>query len=373
MRKSRIFDFTMLIFLLITASGAVWANMGTPFIWLGMFHLVWGNIGIALIEGQILSKRYGLASHRIFGLMVAANFVSAGIGALIISFVEPLGYFAGLWANPLMGTKVGIPIYWILAYFFTIFIELPFVYLAVRNSALLGEFKWKGSLKASVLVNSVSYAGLMLLYLLVGNITAVTRTHIVDASALTQGMNGHVYYVSSSDGFVHKIGLDGKGDQVVNSTIQADPTALFIKQQPKSDVWDLWVELKESKDEQIVLKSFSRKTSNLYWIGHDSGPRERKLETPNDYAVDLRPKGQRKLTASTGYSPDSGLRVEYPDGHSESFALAGYGMYGMANRPTVMQGDIIIYHLSGYILAFDPNTHRIAYLATGTSPVVTLD
>jgi hypothetical protein len=311
MRNSKIFDFTMLAALLITAPAVAWANMGTPFIWLGVFHLIYGNVGIALIEGQILSKRYSLASFRIFGLMVAANFVSAGVGALIISFVEPLGRFAGLWTNPFMGTKVGIPIYWILAYFFTIFIELPFIYLAVRNSTSLGDLKWKGSLKASVLVNSVSYAGLMLLYLLVGNITAVTRTHIVDASVLTQGMNGHVYYVSSSDGFVHKIGLDDKGDQVVNSTIQADPRALFIKQQPKSDAWDLWVELKETRDERIILKGFSRKTSNLYWRSPDSEPRERKLQkNVSDYAVDLRPKGQRKLTASTGYPYESGLRVE---------------------------------------------------------------
>ncbi len=373
MRKNRIFDFTMLVALLITASSAAWANMGTPFIWLGVFHLIYGNVGIALIEAQILSKRYSLASFRIFGLMVAANFVSAVVGALIMHYVEPLNRFAGLWANPLVGTKVGIPIYWILAYLFTIFIELPFIYLAIRNSTLLGDLKWNGSLKASVLVNSVSYAGLMLLYLLVGNITAVTRTHIIDASALTQGMNGHVYYVSSSDGFVHKVGLGGKGDQVVNSNIQADPRALFIKQQPKSDAWDLWVELKETRDEQIVSKAFSRKTSNLYWISPDSEPRERKLEKVNDYAVDLRPKGQRKLTASTGYPYESGLRVEYPDGHSESFGLAGYGIYGMANTPTIMQRDFIVFHLSGYILAFDPNTRRIAYLATGTSPVVTLD
>ena len=65
----------------------VWANAGTPLMWAGMLHLVFGNALIGLGEGLLLAWLCSVPKGKSVLVMILANYASAWIGALFISGV----------------------------------------------------------------------------------------------------------------------------------------------------------------------------------------------------------------------------------------------------------------------------------------------
>ncbi len=59
----------------------VQADAGTPLMWAGMLHLFIGNAVIGCFEGFILAKFFSLKMRRTIGLLIAANYFSAWVGA----------------------------------------------------------------------------------------------------------------------------------------------------------------------------------------------------------------------------------------------------------------------------------------------------
>lgn len=74
-----------LIALLICIPLTVRADAGTPLMWAGMLHMVFGNAIIGIFEGLILAWIFKLRKGICVLVMIPANYFSAWIGGLYLN------------------------------------------------------------------------------------------------------------------------------------------------------------------------------------------------------------------------------------------------------------------------------------------------
>src|SRR5688572_5567562 len=125
-----------------------YANAGTPLMWAGMLHLAVGNALIGILEGYLLAWLFGVPRAKAVGIMIAANYISAWVGGLLIrgAIVKVLpmdlnnGWF---WFWVMVVTTFGL----------TLLLEWPFVAWGFR-----GVQNWLvRSVRASLVVQGSSY------------------------------------------------------------------------------------------------------------------------------------------------------------------------------------------------------------------------
>ena len=109
---------------LLATSTTVLANAGTPLMWAGMLHLVFGNFFIGVGEGLVLAWVFKLRKIAAMALMIAANYASAwfGLSWLQSQFTQSLDlelYNAWRWVWIMVGVS----------YLITLVLEWPFVAL----------------------------------------------------------------------------------------------------------------------------------------------------------------------------------------------------------------------------------------------------
>lgn len=170
------------------------ANAGTPLMWLSMLHLYLGNVFIALFELWLLQRfvrRDKLHDKRNFGLLLLANFLSAWVGYGVLQLLEPVRWVETDLHNALYFAWLALPLAWL----FTVLLEWPFVWLALRDL----RRSWKQALRASFLIQTVSYLPLAWLYISASSVSLLTVPQQVDMARmnLPQGL---VVYALSSDG-----------------------------------------------------------------------------------------------------------------------------------------------------------------------------
>src|SRR5262249_19254295 len=61
------------------------ADVGTPLVWANAFHLFLGNAFIGLFEGWLLARVFRLPKRRCIWTMIAANYLSAWVGMMLMS------------------------------------------------------------------------------------------------------------------------------------------------------------------------------------------------------------------------------------------------------------------------------------------------
>ena len=137
---------------------AALADAGTPLVWGTGFHLFIGNLIIGLAEGEMLRHLF-LPKRRLLTcviLMTAANYFSAWLGmAMIMEWWRPL--------VSQVGVEMLTTAFWcsvVVAWLFTIAAEAPFVWMAFCRES----HGVRRAVKASLVIQSASYAVLFLLY-----------------------------------------------------------------------------------------------------------------------------------------------------------------------------------------------------------------
>lgn len=150
------FAFVVLVAVLLPF--VAMADAGSPLVWGTAFHLIFGNLTIGVAEGMMLRHLFkpNLRSRTCVVLMTVANYFSAWLGmALLMEWWRPLVDRVGVeWLTAVFWCSVAV------AWLFTIVAEAPFVWMALRRE----PHGIRRSLKASLVVQSVSYAFLFLWY-----------------------------------------------------------------------------------------------------------------------------------------------------------------------------------------------------------------
>jgi hypothetical protein len=185
--------------LLFATSTSALANAGTPLMWAGMLHLVFGNFLIGIGEGLVLAWVFKLRKIACVALMIAANYASAWIGLY--------------WLDQRVVRSIHLELYnawhwvWIMAgisYLVTLVIEWPFVVWC-----FLKEPRWiRRSVLGCLLVQTISYLVLFWWYWGASGKSLYTKGNIVALSDFDLPPGVSMYSIGRDDGDVHEFDFD---------------------------------------------------------------------------------------------------------------------------------------------------------------------
>jgi len=346
-----------LIALLICVPLTARADAGTPLMWAGMLHMVFGNAIIGIFEGLILARVFKLKSGKSVLVMICANYFSVWGGELFLNYQ----------ITKLLPFSLYNAYHWIWAMVFvtfliTLILEWPFVFFCFRKE----QDRLKKSLLGNLLVNSLSYALLFSWYYMASGTTLFTKTNIVQPSEITFPKVGLVYFISETNG-VCKFDFSSRQIEKVCS-LEADKNdRLFVRASAfDTNNWDILDSAKRilvCSNLQVTAVPFWRDTNNLEGTMFNFGvaPKLGNAEKSN-------------WNFRTGFWAIEGIHgVNTNSGENIHFSLETPFVSWNARNATQLPEDYVVFQLGDdQICLFEAATKKIALLARGQGPVVVL-
>jgi len=191
------------------------ANSGTPLMWVGGLHLVFGNLFIGAAEGWLVARLLKVPKTRAIVAMIAANYASAWAGSALLPEISiATGKLLGGATLLNIGSRLGVLVgsYFVL----TVLIELPFVWLTNRAAPA------RRVVRAALIVNLASYAALAMLYWSASGhslLTSVSRTASLDWAASNHA--DWVYYIDHTSEGLMRVRADGTDTESLEVEIPA--------------------------------------------------------------------------------------------------------------------------------------------------------
>jgi len=346
-----------------------YANAGTPLMWFTMMHLVIGNFLIGLGEGTLIILIFKTRKVATLSIMILANYVSMIAGFMTIEYIrEPVGRFI-MNDAPLYHAPRALIILIMFLFILTIILEWPFCLWILKKKPR----RLKVSLTASAIVQTVSYAVIVPMYLSVSPISLYTEVKL-DQTFSFANNNASVYYISDDDGNVRSVRTDGSDRRkVLDTEITGLYAWLFVRETADGKHRELWVEGYPDEDsETLLIKDFTDKTVGLQ--ADEDG-----LNVPGKWfndlgVVDFRPEGQKQWEVRTGDWAADGLTAwNTATDEFLSVALETPFMSWYARNAAILPGDQVVYQLDDQIVILDIRKRRMGLLATGRGPVVVMD
>jgi hypothetical protein len=357
--------------LLVAISSVAHANAGTPLMWAGMLHLVFGNSIIGIAEGILLAKFFSLSRRKCIGLMILANYFSAWLGGFVIdnAIVDVLP----------MGLYTAWPLFWlmvIVTYVVTLFLEFPFVALAFR-----GDVAWyRKSVRGSFFVQTISYVALFGWYWSASGTSLYTKTDVVELSSISMPENILIYFISVDDGDVYEGSLrSAQWKSVFDLNSSREDDHLFVKpSDAEVNSWDLMASLEtdEYRNPKIIpileqVAEVAVPSSNVT----NADPPRYEGAGPNFGQV---PKlGNAKSSPwqfRSGFWSIEGLRgTQANSGEVVHFSLETPFVAWPVRNATHLPTDKVLLQLGDdQICVYDPETNRIALVTKGRTPIAVI-
>jgi len=351
---------------------SAWANVGTPLMWAGLLHLAIGNALIGLLEGLLLGRFFGIRKTKAIGAMIVANYISAWLGGFFlrgaIMNVLPLDLNnAWRW-------------FWVMVvatYCLTLILEWPFVLWGFH-----GTPDWvRRSVRASLVIQSVSYALLFGWYWMASATSLYTRMHIVEPGDLALPESVLVYYIDSADGNIYRRPLSGGASRKIHKLHSKDVNDRLFARPAKADTnrWDLLARLETGDDRkpnlvEVLTNLLVEAAPDAYFIADDPDSyrgtshnfgRVQTLGSPTDSMWDF----------WTGFWPMEGLRGfnETTREHIRFSYETPFGAWRVRNAVHLPSDKVLFQLEDNQICAFDPAQRRVALLWRGRGPVPVLE
>jgi len=194
--------FFLILFGVVALPQHAFANAGTPLMWAGMLHLVFGNALIGFAEGALLAWLFSVPRKKSISVMILGNYVSAWLGGL---------FLRGALVNALpIDLNNGWRWFWIMVvvtFCMTLVLEWPFIAWCFR-----GTTDWfRRSVRAAIVTQSASYVVLFGWYWMASGTSLYTQMTIVQSADLSLPESVLVYFISPADGDVYSRPLAGGG------------------------------------------------------------------------------------------------------------------------------------------------------------------
>lgn len=366
------FNFCAAIFLLsMCFASNVFANAGTPLMWMGLVRLAFANILIAIAEGLIISFLFRAyypkvikGTLKIIGIMILANYFSWFAGEIgILPFIGKIKG-AILADNPLINAPKFILVMGIFAFVLTLILEWPFCLWVLRKK----NNKWLKSSAACLLVNLCSYAFLVNMYKNASVYTIYTALSVQPNGSFSTSNNVWVYYIAAKDGDVHRIRPDGTSEEKIYESnielksIEPYPRPqLSVKPSGKEYHLDLWIANENEK--RLLLENFA-----LTAVTNDE-----KDNNPegNDDCQSTNLEG----VISNWIQEDEWIwneliMVNKSNSQKLRFGLETPFLQWWPGEIIYLPNDQIVYQLGNQIVLVDLNKKLIGLLSLGFGPVV---
>jgi hypothetical protein len=351
------------------------ANAGTPLMWAELLHLFYGNALIGIGEGLLLGLLFSVPKGKSVSVMILAilaNYVSAWLGGLFIGS-------AIVHALP-MDLNNGWIWFWVmvvLTYCMTLLLEWPFIALCFR-----GTRDWfRQSVRASLVVQSVSYTLLFGWYWMASGTSLYTRMDIVASADLALPESVLVYFISPADGDVYKRQLTAGSEQKIfelHSTNLND--RLFIRPSTTdSNRWDLVARLDDTE-----WRSNPHFVDVLTNMMVEAAPDRRSLAHPPMYEGTWGNYGWVQSLGSATNSHWEFLAGNWPrEGLAASNKATGesmrvsyetlFGAWEVRNAVHLPSDKVLFQFGDDQICAFDPVRRRVGLLWKGRGPVPVIE
>ncbi len=370
--KSRPLLF-LVLFGVVMLPQHVCANGITPLMFATALHLVFGNALIGLGEGLLLAWLFSLPKGKSISVMILANYASAWLCGLFFgnAIVDD--------ALPMNLNNVRMW-FWVMVaatYCMTLLLEWPFIAWCFR-----GTRDWfRRSVRASLVVQSVSYILLFGWYWMVSDTSLYSRMNVVASADLSLPESVLVYFISPADGDVYKRQLTGGSEQKIfelHSTNRYD--RLFIRQsRVDSNRWDLVARF-ETKVRSAphfvdVLTNMMVEAAPDWYTIHADSPQEEGKWTSPGRIQSLGSATNSHWEFGVGGGPLEYLRVwNKTTGESVHFSYEtpfdAWRVWNAVHLPT----DKVLFQLGwDQICAFDPVRRRVGLLWKGRSPVPVIE
>ncbi|MEO8205756.1 MAG: hypothetical protein ABI615_06210, partial [Chthoniobacterales bacterium] len=236
------------------------------------------------------------------------------------------------------------------------------------------------SVKASLVVQTISYVVMFSLYCLASGTAIYTRTHLSTPAEMDLPQSVVVYYINVKDGDVYRRPLvGGEAKKIFDLHSKDQNDRLLVK--PSAAVngtWDLVARLDDKDDRnpplitvvpnmpvQAVLDTRATLNPPDYagtWFNFGDAP---KLGDAND----------ERWKFSTGFWSVEGLSVEnIATGKKEQYSYeTPFGNWTVRNAVHLPTNKVLFQLGHDQICAFDPVTRRIALLWHGRGPVPVIE
>lgn len=340
------------------------ANAGTPLMWAGILHLVFGNAIIGLLEGAAIGFLFKRPKGRCIGIMIAANYMSAWVG--------------GLWIAGAVAGRIDWDIYnaWSLfwsfvvgTFFLTLLIEWPFVALCFRKQ----EFWLKRSIKACLLIQTVSYLLLFGWYWGPSGKSLFVRMKVVQPSSLSVPSNVRLFYIGAEDGR-----LRDNGRVMGTLAVSNLNDRLVMKLVPDgTNAWTLFLRRDANQDENVRLEVIDPLLQGEWASSIPVKENRTNGVSPwfNFGSALQHPSVTNRWQVWTGFWPIEGMDIENVESGEEfRFAWETPFSQWMMRNAVQLPNEMILFELgSDQICVLDPRTKRIARVAKGRGFVVLIE
>jgi hypothetical protein len=344
----------------------VFADAGTPLMWAGMLHLVFGNALIGIGEGLLLTFLFRLKRWKCITVMIAANYFSAWVGDLLVmgnvrnSDLDLYNAWRWIWA------MVGI------TFVLTCVLEWPFVFFCLPKS----DQRLKRSIWGNLLVQFASYLLLCAWYYSASARSLYTQAHIVRPGAITAPANAFLYFIST-DGSAYSMKLPDGAPQKISGlgpTNQMDQLFLRGEESGKINVSARYGGIQSTNPIQLV-DSNSNTTKAV--------PAYDKTNLTGIFAI----KNDRWGIFQVGSATNSPWTFYVGDWSAEGLwgedKQTGETIYIAFETPFVqwmirnayqLPNDCVVFQLGeNQICMLDVKTRSVALVARGRDPVVVLE
>ncbi|WP_372936512.1 hypothetical protein [Mariniphaga sediminis] len=338
---------TILIGLLILIPQLIFANAGTALMWVQIYHLIFGNLVLGLIEGVLLRFMFKADLKRASIMMILSNYTSWIIGTILISLLQntlidktfDLEYVYPAWIVSL-----------ILLYFLTVFVETGFIFWIFKKTV-----KFSRTILFSLAINTLTYIIMIAFYLLSSGFNVFTDLEI-DQSILSNRTEKHVFYLlNRSDKTVSKYSLDS---QLISNHAEFKSDNKYPVLKLEADSIDkkvrLVVDLRDSNT--ITLDTAFCQLNDTTYYGDFTGNYWLNAMT------DFRLPEDRTWTAHGGDWAIQGLRIRENNELIDKYAFEVPWMYWGVSDVSILNNHELIFNLNGRVVLLDIEAKKIAFL-----------
>lgn len=211
------------------------ANVGSPLVFLGLGHLLVGNLLIGWLEGSLLARWLGLPRQSAVLWMILGNYFSAATGVVLLVWVRSLA--PALIGETLSGARLAGFVVGVMLLTFALSCIVEFLFLLVAT--IQRPARWASRIRAHIGVQAVSYSVMLLLYWWTSPMTLLSDARFLnEAKSILRGDEGWVYYVDPHVGTLWRVRLDGTARENLGARISSDrhgQTSCRLYARPRAD------------------------------------------------------------------------------------------------------------------------------------------
>jgi hypothetical protein len=358
MKKANyIFPIAVIMLLPLVAS----ANAGTPLMWASILHLAFGNAMIGLFEGWLLAWIFKCSKKKSIPILIGANYASAWAGGFLVSW--PISSIPDITIESI---RLWFIILVLVAFLITLFIELPFFWVALRSKK---NPLWQ-AIKATLLIHSISYTLLFGWYWMASGTSMMTQLQVVSPGHFqTTGLYS-LYFISPEGDKVIKSDIKGNRKTVLRKISAPHRNdRLFVR--PNADNgYDLFIYLDSEQKEELISEDFSPHAPVEWRI--TKGNSKKAAGTWFNFGRVPCLADESDWDFYTGFWAVQGIRgSSKTESKSFHFSLETPFASWIARNATHLQRDVVVFQLGGdQICILHPESKKIALIARGKGPIV---